>query len=159
VGVTADVHALDEPVRDLYLAAEAVVGEWLRRCVIDTAVRQLGSCPEPLSDAAEVMARSAAPDTLRRLLVLLSTDVDEQRSNPLSVLRDAVAAPTAVLRDAGVPVVHRDEFAARHFPDDPYALGPAAWADVDPSLHEPGIAWGAWKAGTVLRRRRDEGRR
>jgi hypothetical protein len=40
-----------------------------------------------------------------------------------------------------------------------FGLGPASWTDVDPELHEPGITWGAWKAMTVLRRRRDEGLR
>jgi hypothetical protein len=38
-------------------------------------------------------------------------------------------------------------------------LGPATWSDVHPDLQEPGLAWGAWKAMVVLRRRRDEGRR
>ena len=45
------------------------------------------------------------------------------------------------------------------FPDDPYDLTPGSFADVDPSLHEPGLVWGAAKAHVVLARRRREGRR
>jgi hypothetical protein len=40
-----------------------------------------------------------------------------------------------------------------------YDLSPATWGDVDESLQEPGLIWGAWKAKTVLERRRAEGRR
>ena len=55
--------------------------------------------------------------------------------------------------------MRRDEFEERAFPDDVYRLSPATWSDVDPSLHEPGIIWGAYKAKTVLDRRRAEGKR
>ncbi|HRE00718.1 MAG TPA: hypothetical protein PLV68_05430, partial [Ilumatobacteraceae bacterium] len=54
----------------------------------------------------------------------------------------------------GVPPRQRDPFAERAFPADRYGLSPAAWSDVDESLHEPGLIWGAWKAKTVLARRR-----
>ena len=70
------------------------------------------------------------------------------------VLRAAVRYPTAVLRRAGVPPVVRDEFRERAFPEDSYDLAPAGWKDVDESLHEPGIIWGAWKAKTVMDRHR-----
>jgi hypothetical protein len=59
-----------------------------------------------------------------------------------------------VLRAAGVPPVRRDEFAEHAFPDDVYDLAPASFADVDPSLHEPGLVWGAAKAHVHLSRRR-----
>ena len=57
------------------------------------------------------------------------------------------------------PKPARESFAAAHFPDDVFGLGPAAWSDVDPELHDAGITWGAWKALTILRRRRDAGLR
>jgi hypothetical protein len=69
-----------------------------------------------------------------------------------------VRFPTEVLRRFGVPTPKRDDFAAEAFPDDAYGLSPATWADVDESLREPGLMWGAWKAHTVLARRRAEGR-
>jgi hypothetical protein len=90
---------------------------------------------------------------------LLAADVDDQRTNPMAVLRGAVRYPTRVLQAAGVPAVVRDEFAERAFPDDLYDLAPATWADIDPALHEPGLTWSAAKAHTVLARRRAEGMR
>ena len=75
------------------------------------------------------------------------------------MLRGAVRYPTAVLEAAGVPPVVRDEFAERAFPADVYDLAPATWRDLDESVHEPGLVWGAWKAKTFLDRRRQEGRR
>jgi hypothetical protein len=66
--------------------------------------------------------------------------------NPLAIVREAVAHPTAVLARAGVPPVVRDEHAEQLFPDDAYDLTPGAFADLDPALHEPGLVWGAAKA-------------
>lgn len=148
-----------DPPRQLARAVHAVVGEWMVRCVQRTAQRQWGACPPELSDAASRMAADAAPQVHARLQAFLDTDVDEQRMNPLGVLRAAVVYPTEVLAAAGVPPVRRDAFAEQAFPDDCYDLSPATWSDVDPSLHEPGIMWGAWKAKVVLDRRRSEGRR
>jgi hypothetical protein len=58
-----------------------------------------------------------------------------------------------------VPPIRRSEFDRETFPDDVYGLSPATWSDIDESVHDPGLFWGAWKAKTVLDRRRDEGRR
>ncbi|MAT04847.1 MAG: hypothetical protein CL424_07375 [Acidimicrobiaceae bacterium] len=109
-------------------------------------------------DLDRVVAETAA-DLLAALERLLATDVDEQRTNPLSLFRGAVAAPTELLRAHEVPAPPIDRFAEEHFPDDPYRLGPATWTDIDDSLQTPGLTWGAWKAMTVLQRRRDEGLR
>ena len=89
---------------------------------------------------------------------LVETDLDDQRTNPLSLLRDATRFAHAVLADAGVPEVARDQFSTRSFPDDVYGLVPAAWEDVDPALHELGLTWGAAKAFVFKARRRKEGR-
>lgn len=105
-----------------------------------------------LADAGEAAGRDAAEALAPRLRALLAADVDEQRMNPLAIAREAVAWPTAVLREAGVPPVHRDEHQRTHFPDDDYDLVPMAFADLDPGLHEPGILWGAIKARTHLLR-------
>jgi hypothetical protein len=90
---------------------------------------------------------------------VLLTDVDQQRVNPLALLRGAVRFPTAVLDELHVGPAERDEFARRNFPDDRYDLTPASFRAVDPTLHEPGLVWGAAKAHVVLQRRRAEGRR
>jgi hypothetical protein len=90
---------------------------------------------------------------------LLGTDVDAQRHNPLALLRTAAIASGEVLAQHGIAPVVRDDFEVRTFPGDHYRLVPASWGDVDPSLQEAGITWGAWKAATVMHRRREEGRR
>lgn len=142
----------------LVTAVDRVIGPWVERCVVSIA-RTQGL--ELRADDRERVTRAvdaARRDVHERLIALLDLDVDAQRGNPLDVLRGAVVHPTAVLRELGAQPIRRDEFAERLFPDDVYGLSPAAFADVDESLVEPGIIWGAWKAKTVLERRRSEGR-
>jgi len=149
---------LAEPVEALIAVLDDVVGPWLERCVVDTAIRLLGECTPELAAQAAAMATEQAPVVMAGIVALLSADVDVQRAGPLALLRTAVRYPTSVLDAAGVPAVARDSFESGAFPEDRYALAPATWSDVDPALHEPGIVWGAWKAATVLGRRRAEGR-
>ncbi|MEZ5255918.1 MAG: hypothetical protein R2705_03190 [Ilumatobacteraceae bacterium] len=131
---------------------------------IETVVRaRLGAAEIPvdpdLAERISAAARLTGERVADRLGAFLALDVDDQRSNPLAVFRAAVGPATDLLRSAGVPPVVRDDFELRAFPDDLYGLAPATWSDVDESLHEPGLIWGAWKAKTVLDRRRAEGRR
>ena len=121
------------------LLADAVtdaIPGWVQRCVDRYA---------PGLDASAAGA-AAADEVGPRLRALLTADVDDQRGNPLALVRDAVAHPTGVLRDHGIPSPSRSRFDEEHFPDDPYGLVPMTWRDVDESLHEPGIVWGAMKA-------------
>jgi hypothetical protein len=120
-------------------AITAAVPGWVRRCVERVA--------GPGLDAeAAAAGEDAAVELAPRLRDLLGADVDEQRVNPLALVRTAVSHPTAVLAAAGVPRPHRPPFEEEHFPDDPYGLTPMTWRDVDESLHEPGVVWGALKA-------------
>ena len=129
------------------------------RCVERLATAWQGEVdPSVRADAEEAGLRARA-DVGPRVHALLDTDVDEQWTSPLHLVRQAVHYPTEVLQRAGVPVVVRDSFAEEVFPDDVYDLAPASFADVDPGLAEPGIEWGAAKAHVVLTRRRREGRR
>lgn len=148
----------ESATRDLILAIERVVESWLVRLAIDTYASRCGSVPAEFRSQAETAAREGSTRTMARLRETLEIDVDAQRVNPLQTLREAVQFPTGVLRDAGVPVASRDEFDEKINPDDVYAIGPAHWNDVDESLTEPGIVWGAAKASTVLQRRRAEGK-
>lgn len=161
--MTTDVQPPDpagdlpvDPAGDLLDAARGVVPGWLRRITLTAG---LGLNDPLFTDDVEAMVARASSELLADLAELLATDVDEQRTNPLSLFRSAVAAPTAVLRHHEVTPPRPDAFAAERFPGDPFRLGPATWSDVDPALHGPGLTWGAWKAMTVLRRRRDEGLR
>jgi hypothetical protein len=149
-----DAQKLAEIAGSLADAIDAAIPGWVERCVDQRLTAWAGSAdPEVLerARAAGVRARAEVGASVRQLL---AEDVDEQRTNPLTLLRHAVRYPTEVLRGAGVPPVRRDEFAERSFPDDIYDLSPTSFADVDPSLHEPGLMWGAAKAHVHLRRHR-----
>lgn len=141
----------------LAAATEAALPAWVERQVERLMRAWRGEMPDAVRDAARAAGRQAQDEVGARLRALLALDIDQQRINPLSVLRGAVSYPTAVLCAAGVPEVVRDDFKERAFPADVYDLAPATWADIDESVQEPGLLWSAWKAGEHLRRRRESG--
>ncbi len=147
---------LDPYVQQLLDAVTIGIPLWLTRCVVSTSTRLTGGCPQALRDSAVGMAHRHAAVVVGEIERLLAADVDQQRTNPLSIVRNAVRYPTALLIEAGLAPVSRDPFAVRAFPDDIFNLSPATWADIDESLQEPGLIWGAWKAKTVLDRRRNQ---
>jgi hypothetical protein len=108
-------------------------------------------------DAARVSAQAAQWAT-DELAAFLAVDVDDQRTNPLHLLRSASRFATDLLDAAGAARPARDEFETRAMPGDVFAIGPLAWVDLGDDVHEAGINWGAWKAATVLTRRRAEGK-
>jgi len=156
----ADAAALAGYAAALAAGIEAHLGGWVERVVAERHQQWSGSAPpEPVRAAARAAGGSATAEVGPRVRALLERDVDDQPTSPLALLRAAAAHPTAVLRRAGVPPVVRDPVAVRLHPDDDYDLGPAAFADIHPDLHEAGLTWGAAKAHVVLARRRREGRR
>jgi hypothetical protein len=141
---------------------ELALPGWVRRCVERVALANQSSppagpapAPDDLSRDAAEAGRRAVAEVIPELRALVALDVDQQRVNPLSLLRAAVRFPTEVLRTAGMAPVRRDEFAERAFPDDLYDLTPATFADIDPGLGEVGLVWGAAKAHVHLRRHKD----
>jgi hypothetical protein len=147
-----------DPAAELADGVERALPGWVERSVRRLATAYSGRVSPEVAAAAQAAGARARAEVGAELRAFLALDVDDQRTNPLAVLRAAVRFPTAVLREAGVPEVARDEFAERTFPGDVYDLTPATWRDIDESLHEPGLVWGAWKAHTVLARRRADGR-
>jgi len=147
---------LPEAAAELLRVADLVTANWMRRIVLDIAV-PAGVVSDRLIAELDGMVGRETERLLDSLAELLATDVDEQRTNPLSLYRDAVGGPTGLLRAHGVAPPSEDPFASAHFPDDVYRLGPASWSEIDPDLLDPGLVWGAWKAMTILRRRRDDG--
>jgi hypothetical protein len=135
-------QTLGELASALADAIDAVLPAWVVRSVR----RRLTSVPRHIADAARRAGEGARDDVGAAVRALLETDVDAQRGNPLALLRTATRSPNDVLRLAGAPAVERDKFSRERFPDDDYDLTPATWADIDPSLTELGIAWGAAKA-------------
>lgn len=138
----------------LAIAVEAALPGWVERSVRRRLIDWAGTADPEVVQRAAAAGTTAAAEVGTELRRLVSTDVDQQWTNPLGILRAAVRYPTAVLRQAGVPPIVRDDFDERHFPDDDYGLVPMAFADVDPALHELGLAWGAAKAMTHLQRHR-----
>lgn len=135
-------------------ALTKVVEPWLRRSFDEIASTQgLQGAVDPIR-RDEIVSESARA-TLIRLRELFETDVLSQRSNPLQILRGAVGPLTTELVRMGARPVDRDEFQRRSFPDDVFGLCPAAWVDIEPTLNEVGLEWGAWKAAAVMHRRRD----
>ena len=150
-----DLRRLAEYAQVLADGVDAVLGPWVQRSVERVHVAQLlRRPPAEVRDAALAAGAEATAVIGARVRALLTLDIDAQRTGPLALLRSAVVFPTGVLLDAGVPPVGRDEFSRTQFPDDVYDLAPAAFADIDPALHEPGLVWGAAKAHVHLARRR-----
>jgi len=144
---------LDEAPAALLAAARRTVPGWLRRITTQACVRG-GADPGSFAVDLDRTVDAASAAALEQLAELLATDVDLQRTTPLSVLRGATTSVSDFLRAHRVtPPTPIDPVA------DEFQLEPATWSDVDPALHEPGLTWGAWKAMTVLARRRDEGLR
>lgn len=148
----------DPYVRLADLAAELVDGVvaalpgWVSRCIADSRLAATGVAEGDVVAAG----RRAADEVGERLRTLMTTDVDEQWTGPLAILRDATLYPTELLSAAGVPPVERDADARQMFPDDLYDLTPASFADIHPDLQGPGLAWGAAKAYVHrLRHQRD----
>lgn len=138
---------------------DAALPDWVRRCVrsrcADAGVEVDRVLAAAMDEAAERCRAQVGPE-VRGLLL---SDLDDQRSTPLALLRRAVRHPTEVLEGAGVPAPERDEFDRRAFPEDRYGLAPASFADLGPRVGELGLVWGAAKAHVHLARRRVEGRR
>ncbi len=150
---TTDEAKFQRYASDLLAAVEAALGPWVIAAVEE---RHPAPLPSDVEAAAATAAQAAVDDVGPRLADLLALDIDEQWTNPLAIIRRAVVYPTAVLAEAGVAPVVRDATEARINPDDVYALSPAAFGDLGPAVHEPGLVWGAAKAHLHLSRRRRE---
>ena len=150
----ADANLMEHG-RVLAHAIEDALPRWVVRSVEGRWRDWKGIDADPdLLDAARAAGERARTEVGSAVRELLALDVDEQKVNPLALVRRAVSYPTMVLRDTGMPPIVRDEFDERAFPEDVYALSPASFAEVDQSLYEPGLLWGAAKAHAHLVRRR-----
>jgi len=155
----ADEEKLRHYAEALADGIQAALGPWVERSVSAMAEAWRPGLSGDLAAQAASAGAQAAIEVGEAVRELLSSDADEQATGPLALVRCAVRFPSAILTEAGVPPVVRDDFAERAFPADIYGLAPANFADLDPTLHEPGLIWGAAKAHVVLARRRIEGRR
>lgn len=128
-------------------AVTAIVDAWGR---LDPAVRT-----NTLA-AAQVAGIAAAARVADELRSFFATDVSEQRTTPLEIIKSLRTEATAVLRDAGIPEVERDEFEARAFPDDMYGIVLKSPVELgDEELGGALLAWGMGKAKTLRARAED----
>jgi hypothetical protein len=149
---TGGMDELAEPAHALADGVIAALPGWVERSVDERYRAALGPPPPELVDAARRAGVEARDEVGARVRALLEADVDEQRTTPLSIVREAVVYPTRVLAAAGVPPRERDPLDRAMFPDDTYGLTPASFADLDPRLTDAAIAWGAAKAWVHRRR-------
>ncbi len=155
----ADEAQLAAYAAELADGIDAALERWVVRCVHRRCTDAGVPLDEQLRAEAQEAGRRCRDEVAPAVRSLLRTDLDEQVTTPLALLRSAVRYPTQVLASAGVPEPTRDEFTSRAFPEDRYDLAPASFADLDERLAEPGLVWGAAKAHVHLARRRAEGRR
>jgi len=146
---------VDQYSTRLLETSDEVVTKWVERLI------QRHCDEQKFSDlqAGELLSSvvwQVSDEVHSRLENLLSLDVLEQRTNPLAIFRQATRPITELLSNLGCSPVSRDEFNERSFPEDIYGLSPATWIDIDEALVEPGIEWGAWKAATVMMRKKNQ---
>jgi hypothetical protein len=137
-------------------AVDAALPVWVERSVRSVAAAQAITLTAETERAVFDAGERARIEVGGEVAALLAVDIDHQSGTPLTLLRAAVRFPTAVLASLGAAAPERDSFDVASFPADRFALTPASFADIDPSLHEPGIAWGAAKAFVHKRRRAGE---
>lgn len=140
---------IDPSVYGLALAdvVKAAVPDFVVRVVEDRSVAfanpiDPASFEVALAQLAEVVTAALDP-TLR---AFLTSDVDSQRTTPLTIIRNHMAPVTELLRSIGCAHADRDPFDESAFPHDVFAVGPHAWADFSEAVHEAGLLWGAAKA-------------
>ena len=145
-----EISELSPYSRDLLDAVLSAIPSWLTQKFAE------------LAPGVSIDTDSVIDETIKyvreKYVELLSLDVDEQRVNPLHILRQSTRFATSALKEANISPATRDEFDQRSMPDDVYALGPLTWRDLSENVHDAGITWGAWKAASVLTRRRAEGK-
>jgi hypothetical protein len=149
-----DDRALARYGDELVRAVESSLGDWIESCVHSVLHEQGRSIDDQTATLISASRLDATRDVVAELRTVLALDADEQRKNPLSILRAAVRYPTQVLRAVGAKPIERDEFDRQSFPDDEFALTPAAFADFGSAVHDAGIVWGAAKAHVHLQRRK-----
>ncbi len=155
--MTADELDIATVASALLEAAVEATPSWVERSVTQIVVAQGLETDDAhagrLGDAADRAQRYVETN----LGALLRTDIDQQRTTPLTILRDAARFPVEVLHSAGAREVHRIDVDRWAFPNDPFGVTPASLGELGPAVHEAGIAWGAAKAHVHLSRRRAEG--
>ena len=151
-----DDHRFAELAASLLDCIVAAFPAWMLRTAGVRATRSGVALDRINRDRIEAVALMLATEITPRLKASLTADVDAGGPTPLSVLRSANGPLNDLLDELGVTPGSRDPFLVERFPDDRHDVGPAAFGDLDESVHEPGLMWGAARAHIHLSRRRDD---
>ncbi len=135
------------------------LGAWMKRLGEATLTASGIVVTGEVGESLDALVEREVPQVVAQVRLLLNSDIDDQRSNPLAIIRQLLVPLTQFLDDHGASRPRRDADAVRLHPADLFDLVPGGFVDIDPSLHTPGIVWGAAKAHVHLRRRRAEGQR
>jgi hypothetical protein len=147
----------EDEARARMAEAEAVIMRGIEQGAAPWVERMVTRFDPGLEDQARAAGERGAARVASELDALFATDVAQQRSTPLEIVRSLRIEATAVLRDAGVEAVTRDPFEVRAFPDDVYGIVPRDLAEFgDEELRVALLAWGMAKAH-ILRARSDTG--
>jgi hypothetical protein len=147
--------ALTELGQELAQELEIALPAWVEARVRFICQAWALDWSEEIANDTQEAGKKCATEVGLRLRQLLESGIDQQDTNPMSILRSATNYPTQVLKNYDIPPIERDDFSEDAFPDDVYGLTPAAFADFGQTAHELGIAWGAAKAHTHFSKRRE----
>lgn len=148
----AAAEAFAELSRRLSATLVPLIAPWVEHQIVSRLPLALAE-QQAMRAAARQAGEDAEARVGPRLDELLRAEINEQRSSPLGLLREATPFVTVVLRSAGLPPVPRDEHARALHPDDDYDVTPAAFSDFGEAAHDAGLLWGAAKAHLHLRQR------
>lgn len=143
---------LRQRTRDLAAAAAIAIPRYVERSVRAVVGRRGGSLDEGQEELVRIAGQTAVAAIVPAIERLADDDVDAQQTTPLALLREAFHFPTQLMQAWGEVPEERDAFSRRAFPDDHYAILPSSFREIDGSLFEPGLAWGAAKAKAHIAR-------
>ncbi len=104
--MTADTVDVGYHATALAEGIEAALPGWVERSVASIMTTWAGAVPPAVAEQARVAGRHAAAEVGPQVRALLEADIDDQRTTPLAIVRQAaVRYPTDVLVVADVPVV------------------------------------------------------
>ncbi len=151
-----DQDRLDHFAKEFMTQIELALPAWVVGAVLS---RLTPSRLEQGRSLAQIAGQEAIDHLRDPLRELLSQDIDEQRTTPLSLVREAVPFATTVLVELGVDPVGRDGAAMRLHPADIYDLTPGGFAEFGEPTQQASLCWGAAKAHIHIQRRHAEGKR
>ena len=123
--------------------AEAVIMRGIQQGAAPWVERTVMRFRPDLKGTARKAGERGAARVASELDALFATDVAQQRSTPLEIVRSLRIEATAVLHDARVEATARDAFEVRAFPDDVYGIVPRDFGEFgDEELRIALLAWG-----------------